>query len=85
VPSILLTKFIQPVGVIRLNLITSGRCDDYIIMPSKYDSLEFKTNNSLIHHKHLTQSMPNCLSQVNDRQNLSATGRYFGFACHNDR
>ena len=26
-----------------------------------------------------------CLSQVNDRQNLSATGRIFGFTCHNDR
>ena len=23
------------------------------------------------------------LSQVNDRQNLSATGRNFGFTCHN--
>jgi len=26
-----------------------------------------------------------CLLQVNDRQNLSATGRNFGFTCHNDR
>ena len=25
-----------------------GRCDDYIIMPSKYDSLELKTNNSFV-------------------------------------
>ena len=25
-----------------------GRRDDYIIMPSKYDSLEFKTNNSFV-------------------------------------
>jgi len=25
------------------------------------------------------------LSQVNVRQNLSATGRNFGFTCHNDR
>jgi len=25
------------------------------------------------------------LSQVNDRQNLSATGRNFGFVCHNNR
>ena len=25
-----------------------GRRDDYIIMPSKYDSLEFKANNSFV-------------------------------------
>ena len=25
-----------------------GRCDDYISMPSKYDFLEFKANNSFV-------------------------------------
>jgi len=25
-----------------------GRRDDYIIMPSKYDTLEFKANNSFV-------------------------------------
>jgi len=25
-----------------------GRCDDYISMPSKYDSLEFKANTSFV-------------------------------------
>ena len=40
-----------------------GCCDDYTIMPSKYDSLEFKANNSfvssqtfnLVHVPHLAQ------------------------------